>query len=108
MRISDWSSDVCSSDLGPDFRDVERYAATDGGQLHCRIHRITDAVEVVADFIEETGNQFPRTFFTCIEKRRCSRLVFLVNQQLSIFQGFVDPAVEIERTSGRERVCKYG
>src|SRR3546814_14814094 len=27
MRISDWSSDVCSSDLAADQRDAERFAA---------------------------------------------------------------------------------
>src|SRR3546814_8301309 len=40
MRISDWSSDVCSSDLerlpGHLFRDDEREIATDGRELRQR------------------------------------------------------------------------
>src|SRR3546814_481778 len=35
MRISDWSSDVCSSDLEPDFRIVECFGA---GEPNCRLY----------------------------------------------------------------------
>src|SRR3546814_5504453 len=33
MRISDWSSDVCSSDLGHDEYDVSNHVADDAGLL---------------------------------------------------------------------------
>src|SRR3546814_8264392 len=33
MRISDWSSDVCSSDLGAELEDGERLAAIAGAAL---------------------------------------------------------------------------
>src|SRR3546814_7142848 len=48
MRISDWSSDVCSSDLDPDRRDevgAERFAACE---------RLTPEVEPLGKFVGET------------------------------------------------------
>src|SRR3546814_8522499 len=35
MRISDWSSDVCSSDLAPHYHDVARLHRWHDTALHC-------------------------------------------------------------------------
>src|SRR3546814_10862557 len=41
MRISDWSSDVCSSDLGEGAEDAVARAAA----LHARMRALIDAIE---------------------------------------------------------------
>src|SRR3546814_11896783 len=56
MRISDWSSDVCSSDLSPDFVNPfdilcgTSAGAINAGALACRahdIHQATDHLEAL-------------------------------------------------------------
>src|SRR3546814_21120894 len=54
MRISDWSSDVCSSDLGKDVNDGERY----GGRIAIKIEAgdsVTLTPRVIYQKIEVDG-----------------------------------------------------
>src|SRR3546814_19457628 len=43
LRISDWSSDVCSSDLGSEFHQGRARLPRRGTQLHRRAFRCRDA-----------------------------------------------------------------
>src|SRR3546814_11686358 len=51
MRISDWSSDVCSSDLGAVLR---------GGRIERRIAREGDAAARLGDIVQRPGEAFRR------------------------------------------------
>src|SRR3546814_5952071 len=82
MRISDWSSDVCSSDLFARLREqeIER-----DGLARPRRTDDREVAEVACMKIEEIGSR----------RRRLE-------------QGDrIAPMVEIGRASCRERVCKY-
>src|SRR3546814_14570189 len=59
MRISDWSSDVCSSDLEVCFLPMLSLAAGRIGRLHCR------RVCLIGSAKKETAHEDPR--------RRCVR-----------------------------------
>src|SRR3546814_3080693 len=85
MRISDWSSDVCSSDLLDGVALVRRQAFADGG-------RIGAAAPVAGDELrhqaEALGEALPQG----------REVAGLVHQHA---------VAEIGRASCRERVCQY-
>src|SRR3546814_3088085 len=83
MRISDWSSDVCSSDLSLDaiFLD-EGFGTLD-----------PEALDVVASAIEELGAS--------------GRMVGIVSHVRELAER-VPVRFEIGRASCREGVCQYG
>src|SRR3546814_10303728 len=78
MRISDWSSDVCSSDLGARTVDVDRRedALLGQGPRQTQLH-VAGALELLEDH--------------------------LVHLRAGLDQG----GREIGRASCRERVCQY-
>src|SRR3546814_9401572 len=80
MRISDWSSDVCSSDLGVGFGDA--------------VHDVVDGVVARADVAEaEQHLGFGGGEAAGVDAHRGDMAVARVD--------------EIGRASCRERVCKY-
>src|SRR3546814_944480 len=80
MRISDWSSDVCSSDLEGDLRGVARLAKMIGGMSwFAAVGQPLEPSEIDDAELYVSGLGFPE----------------------------VRVAAEIGRASGRERVCKY-
>src|SRR3546814_15537863 len=108
MRISDWSSDVCSSDLELDVilialeRDLwvlmaelatdaaNREKLIPGGSL-VTLEMITKLEELIDDL--SARSELPRAFVVPGQDR-CSALLDLARQ-------------EIGRASCRERVCQY-
>src|SRR3546814_14788322 len=95
MRISDWSSDVCSSDLSPAWRKIVF------GMSRDEIRQIAvDGVKVLRDEAAkqpDTDWHFeysPETFST-------AELDFSVE----VCEAVMD--VQIGRASCRERVCQY-
>src|SRR3546814_11329996 len=93
MRISDWSSDVCSSDLGrPDILLLDETLAGLGRSEVLDVERVIrgladDGVTIV--IIEHTMHAMVR----------------LVDRFLVLDHGAV--LVEIGRAPCRERVCQY-
>src|SRR3546814_9265588 len=84
MRISDWSSDVCSSDLISDLPALEVDAGIDDG-----VHDVADDVHQQAEQREE------------VERAEHDRIV-------PVQRGLeAEEAEEIGRASCRERVCPY-
>src|SRR3546814_19275415 len=93
MRISDWSSDVCSSDLYTDGRSggtsivtpahLSRYVVPEEGEYILRLDRAV------------LGSALP--VGTCLIARRGARAA----------EGMRAVRWEIGRASCRERVCKY-
>src|SRR3546814_16339621 len=105
MRISDWSSDVCSSDLHPGrSADVFRDGVPVGwiGQLHPRLQRALDLDHPVVAFeidlvpLRERAVPRARPLSKFPSVRR--DLAFVVPEQVSW---------QIGRASCRERVCQY-
>src|SRR3546814_7925988 len=80
MRISDWSSDVCSSDLQAMPRDFQFTA--------CRGARFLSPPNNISSFIAATFGE-----------RDCNIVRF--------WQRALHPGAKIGRASCRERVCQY-
>src|SRR3546814_11446963 len=98
MRISDWSSDVCSSDLIEDHRGIDRVTTPKLGLIYAPIHGLELKASWGKSFKVPTLFQTGQT----------------TNAQL--VPGFIfNPApenanpvlLEIGRASCRERVCLY-
>src|SRR3546814_16566242 len=91
MRISDWSSDVCSSDL-PHGRDqAGRGQALEEGGLTMALFELT------SNDLRFVAQRLPRDV---------RDLLKLHHGKLFLGGGFIR-AVEIGRASCRERVCQY-
>src|SRR3546814_14341843 len=87
MRISDWSSDVCSSDLEDGDRDV---------------HDLT-GIQTRLD-VEARGSAAVEQHI--VVERGAGRDVADLRNQCGDF--FLHPGAEIGRASCRARVCQYG
>src|SRR3546814_8350228 len=85
MRISDWSSDVCSSDLATPARKPRRSR----GRAHGNIGLI---VMNPSPFAAPPGRRFPSSEFIA---------------ELDVELARRREHVEIGRASCRERVCQY-
>src|SRR3546814_14421323 len=85
MRISDWSSDVCSSDLGRmrvlNFIDQPTWQAAVKQKLVIRQTR--QQTDVSADYVAEMVRQ-------------------------ALFEKYGESIYKIGRAACRERVCQYG
>src|SRR3546814_17062166 len=107
MRISDWSSDVCSSDLRPAFEladiplrlknidmEVEQHAGFDGlPELHP-----VDAHEIDELARAAEAERFDRQYAARLRQRLDDEAA-----------GHDRPAGEqVGRATGRERVCREG
>src|SRR3546814_14377439 len=106
MRISDWSSDVCSSDLTTNLRLVGAMAATGKPLLlstgMCELSDIAEAVRLCNGL----GNDN-------LVLLQCGSLYPLPPEQANLrvlesFRSSFGTALELGRASCRERVCLYG
>src|SRR3546814_21083640 len=126
MRISDWSSDVCSSDLGDALKVLDRKivltivmalalgATADDTEIAARFPTDTIFRSIRLDpYLEATGRAHPDlaprladlAATTAMTKRA------LVHGDVSpktILIGPAGPVLQLGRASGRERVCQYG
>src|SRR3546814_20510861 len=98
MRISDWSSDVCSSDLAAETPEVENPAQIDWED-------VSDGATL--------GLEIGYGLIGLVDDRKGAPLMARITgirRQLSRELGFVVPLVrvkEIGRASCRESVCQY-
>src|SRR3546814_4256933 len=101
MRISDWSSDVCSSDLFGDERFARRIAAVivanrpiaTTGQL---AELVRDAIPAPA---RRTGGHPAKRTFQAIR--------IAVNEELDILPATIDSAIDVLAPGGRCAVLSY-
>src|SRR3546814_15947919 len=106
MRISDWSSDVCSSDLGERRRQAQP--------------KLLSLIVVVIDGRKLIGEQARRLFKTQasgdekVGEQRVEQPVAIASAgALGAVRGeaaqaaLAENVVDIGRASWRERVCKY-
>src|SRR3546814_16764660 len=99
MRISDWSSDVCSSDLKPFDRHVNLFS---GDELHEKQY------DVSSDLDWEVGGGFSLRLlnsYASWESRQVGTPV--LSAQVPGFTQILHWASEIGRESCRERVWQY-
>src|SRR3546814_5934904 len=94
MRISDWSSDVCSSDLKDVFEAIADHAAPGGGR-----RTNAEADEGERRFDADSGGQPQRPHDEDLGQD--------VRQDMSEHHAPVGVAESIGRASGRERGCQY-
>src|SRR3546814_21048876 len=100
MRISDWSSDVCSSDLRPGRGDI----ILNPFDARCaywtpfsEIAHPADAARIAHQFVTETGQHDNDVW---LETAR----ILVANMLRELWQ---QGAPKIGRASCRERVCQY-
>src|SRR3546814_7234362 len=97
MRISDWSSDVCSSDLHCPCSGLRLGAGADGGGVGLR--RVLGDCAAVA-FFAAPGAE--------VRVGADVHLAALVVEDDLVEEAVLGAAEEIGRESGRERVCTSG
>src|SRR3546814_12583376 len=106
MRISDWSSDVCSSDLRARMMHVQRMHAAEHEMMVPRVvHRIYGAVDPGDGAVEHRGTERRGTMRHADELVRILRCEGAAQGLLIIAQDI--DAEKIGRASCRERVCQY-
>src|SRR3546814_20479239 len=114
MRISDWSSDVCSSDLGSfalvPYLGRDFLPSVDAGQI------LMHARAKVGTRVEETAGIFAdvqKAIRQLIPPEEIATLVDNVGMPVSGINmtynntGTIGPQAEIGRASCRERDCQY-
>src|SRR3546814_20156758 len=106
MRISDWSSDVCSSDLDEPDAIGEEIVAIFGGDRHAEAGTPRPAAPFIADAAVE---------LELAELHRVEQIDSIIVDFAALAAGVgevdrpvIDVAAigEIGRASGRERVCQ--
>src|SRR3546814_19183516 len=104
MRISDWSSDVCSSDLL--ILGLAGAGLALGLGLSYLVGRsITAPLNRTVTALEELGEGHSDTIVAIDESRtEIGRLTRAFNQ----FRALMQEQEQIGRASCRERVCQYG
>src|SRR3546814_12785832 len=106
MRISDWSSDVCSSDLAADDEDVERLLR---GDLLGRL-RLGAGVELREDLFE--FHPALADILAIQEDRRHRHDLTRIDlrlKQTAVARGVGDARVDEDGSGwGRDRVCHDG
>src|SRR3546814_3808416 len=97
MRISDWSSDVCSSDLFALDQQVTVQKAFDGPRvIKERLGSIDSKTLAEADLMP-----------VFIEKPAVHRYPAVMAKRVHDLAVHIDAEYELGRASCRERVCKY-
>src|SRR3546814_1814008 len=91
MRISDWSSDVCSSDLNQMWR-------TDP-DLCCQVNKVNPLEEAKQDY-----DLWISSLMRWQTEHRAGLEIFEERRGMIKFNPMID---EIGRASCRERVCQY-
>src|SRR3546814_9918117 len=105
MRISDWSSDVCSSDLeGDEGRIYEGLIETEIEEV-----RWGEMPEIGLKIMMNVGNPQLAFDFSQIPNHGVglARLEFIINNNINVHPKAVLDYPKIGRESCREKVCQY-
>src|SRR3546814_11002464 len=101
MRISDWSSDVCSSDLAEIIAWVAGNVIPHEAALRARLRRMVVAGEEIDDIVQETYLNIAR--LKSVEHIRDGRGYLFTAARLVMLQRI---RRKIGRASCRERGCQ--
>src|SRR3546814_13183659 len=111
MRISDWSSDVCSSDLGLDSEEamkgkgVSACATCDGFFYRGKKVAVIGGGNTAVEEALYLTNHSPDV--TLIHRRDTLRAERILQERLFAHKGINVLWNKIGRASCRERVCQY-
>src|SRR3546814_13124972 len=106
MRISDWSSDVCSSDLGqfqPGAGLQLAYLAVDAERRRNIVVPHQQRQGSTVDLLAETRDTGQR-----LQLRRKNKIGTRIAHIERLFTHAVARQPQIGRASGGEKVCTYG
>src|SRR3546814_11018001 len=101
MRISDWSSDVCSSDLERIGLGLEARAVAEQDHVIIHRHRIVGEMAVVRVMLADLLDQGPK------HPERAVRAAFLLQQLQADLPFVLHAAMQIGSASCRERGWQY-
>src|SRR3546814_8042670 len=109
MRISDWSSDVCSSDLRGLREALENPARVDGLFIASATAKLTDNLSIMAteENLTAEAQYNPNAvdaLFEALGRINDAIVVDLPRSSYSVRRRVFE---EIGRASCRERVCQY-
>src|SRR3546814_14236300 len=114
MRISDWSSDVCSSDLSLAVLEAQGSVLTNKyaeGYPHRRYYGGCEFVDVVEELAIARARQLFDCEFVNVQPHSGAqanqRVLLALLQPGDTVLGMALSAGEIGRASCRERVCQY-
>src|SRR3546814_13638529 len=107
MRISDWSSDVCSSDLARRSRDDRPgETARDPGAAAIAVRIAEEADQAVVELVDAAAAG-QRQLVGDVEADLAERGIVAVDAKLLGQPDVAVGAGQIGRASCRERVCQY-
>src|SRR3546814_4014376 len=115
MRISDWSSDVCSSDLGREWREARPAAGPgDRGLMHSHAVAPRSPVDKSRPLAYSLGPAARPELVKQIRgggnskhaERAMTAIIDIQAREILDSRGN-QTVEEIGRASGRERVCQY-
>src|SRR3546814_10477710 len=97
MRISDWSSDVCSSDLAPEGIDLEA--------IRERAAEHADDAQALSTNVRQRAEALTEDAQTIQGEAQANRAAYADSIDATGTDAVLD--FEIGRASCRERVCQY-
>src|SRR3546814_13929538 len=107
MRISDWSSDVCSSDLGKQWGDTQTRSYV------TKLQADMDRIAAGEGFFKDMSTLYPRLrmvhcehyYIFCLPRDDAAALVFgIFHERMDLMARLAD---QIGRATCRARVFKY-
>src|SRR3546814_20539430 len=103
MRISDWSSDVCSSDLRGGFGDPR--SATAQAELNRQLTQVTRTRDASLESLKKKSGASAET----LRRREIRDDISYSEEERRARHRLLDAMqkTEIGRASCRERVCQY-
>src|SRR3546814_15915518 len=106
MRISDWSADVCSSDLGNSASGSFSKGAIAVGATMLAAGGSTG---MSVDIVDKEGNLAPGTSASILFSSSClaSGTATITPESPSLTTGRANVTYKIGRADSRERVCQY-
>src|SRR3546814_2659680 len=101
MRISDWSSDVCSSDMLADLQDAWRELVA------LALHPLAQQFSMTADGLGTFARTTLRRLLESATQLHFAENALAPHLLFQRAQGLIDVVVKIGRASCRESVCLY-
>src|SRR3546814_12185595 len=101
MRISDWSSDVCSSDLGDVGWYVSRIADVN------QADRVAAAIDALSQNSDHETKTMTEQAATANWMKQMADIGLIVGSIMGAVFFTLLPLTELGRASGRERVGQY-
>src|SRR3546814_18348044 len=108
MRISDWSSDVCSSDLHVIKGASEiKVVLADRREFEAELVLADERTDLAVLRVDPGSETLPTIELRASDDVPVGDLVLALGNPFGVGQTVTSGIVSIGRASGRERVCQY-